>query len=307
MSVLVVGSLALDDIETPAEKRTGVLGGSAVYFSAAASLLDHVRMVGVVGDDFPEHALADLEKKGVDTRGVMKRPGRTFHWSGRYHENPNDRDTLETVLGVFAEFEPQLPAEYADSEMVFLANIDPGLQLKVLDMMDSPGFVALDTMNYWIEGKPGALEKVLERVDTLLINDSEAELLSRRIGLPAAAREIRSMGPKTVVIKLGKHGALVFREDDLFYAPGLPMDDVKDPTGAGDSFAGGFVAALSLLGYKDNDNYRRAAIIGSAAASFTIQGFGVEALMAADRDDLAGRAERFVDLSRIPMPILPVK
>ena len=306
MGLLVVGSVALDDIETPQEKRTDVVGGSATYFAAAAALVGvPARMVGVVGDDFPEHALDALRARGTDTTGVVRVPGETFHWCGRYHEDPNQRDTLDTRLGVFAEFAPALPEGYRDSATVFLANIDPPLQLNVLEQTRGPRFVALDTMNFWIEGKPDELKQVLARVDALLINDSEAHELSGERSLLAAAAAIRAMGPSTLVIKLGQHGAMLFREDGLFSVPALPLERVLDPTGAGDSFAGGYIAALHILDHAPTaEDHRRAMVVGSAAASFTVEGFGVEGLLAADRAGLQRRIARFVELTRIPEPVL---
>jgi len=305
MGLLVVGSVALDNIETPQEKRTDLVGGSATYFAAAAALAGvPARMVGVVGDDFPQDALDTLRALGADTSGVARVPGETFHWSGRYHEDPNLRDTLDTRLGVFAEFSPELPEAYRDSATVFLANIDPPLQLNVLEQTVGPRFVALDTMNFWIEGKPDELKQVLARVDALLINDSEACELSGERSLVAAATAIRAMGPSTLVIKLGQHGAMLFREDGLFSVPALPLERVVDPTGAGDSFAGGYVAALHGIEQPTADDHRRAMVVGSAVASFTVEGFGVEGLLAADRPDLERRIERFVDMTRIPTPVL---
>ena len=248
MSILVVGSVATDRIETPFGVAEQALGGAATYFAAAASLFHPVQLVGVIGDDFPEDRLRFLVDRGVDLDGLERATGPSFFWSGRYHYDLNTRDTLETRLGVFADFKPKIPPAFQGAEWVFLANIDPELQLEVLTQVTAPRLVACDTMNYWIEGKRDALLELLARVDALLVNDSEARELSGEHNLSQAARWIRSKGPRIVIIKKGEHGALLFTEESVFFAPGYPLDEVFDPTGAGDSFAGGFMGWLGAVG-----------------------------------------------------------
>ncbi len=248
MSILVVGSIALDSVETPFGKADDVLGGSAVFFSAAASVFSGVQVVGVVGADYPMEKLAFLEGQGVDLGGVERAEGESFRWTGRYHYDLNSRDTVWTRLGVFADFEPRIPDDFRDAKIVFLGNIDPVLQLDVLDQVHAPELVACDTMNYWIDGSRDALLRLMERVDILMLNDSEARQLADEPNLLKAARWIQERGPSTVVVKKGEHGAILFAGAWMFFVPGYPLEEVFDPTGAGDAFAGGFLGYLDWTG-----------------------------------------------------------
>lgn len=292
MSILVVGSVAYDTVETARERREKQLGGSASYFSLAASHFAPVRAVGVVGEDFRQSDLDLLESRGVDIAGIRREPGPTFHWSGRYHDDMIERDTLATELGVFETFRPELPAGWGDSDYLFLANIHPALQSDVLDAMDSPRLVVLDTMNLWIETTRDDLAALLRRVDVVLVNDSEARLLSGETSLAAAAAAIQAMGPARVVIKKGEHGALLFGRDSVLAMPAMILPEVIDPTGAGDSFAGGFVGSLAVAG-ADRDGgdapFRAAMLDATAVASFCPQGFNVEGLLKADAGSLEDR------------------
>ena len=303
MSLLVVGSVAFDTVETHAGRREGVLGGSATFFSTAASFFTPVRLVAVVGDDFPERHVEELEARGVDTAGLQRQPGQTFRWEGRY-DDLNEATTLDTQLNVFEQFQPELPAGFERSDYVFLANIDPVLQGQVLDQIRAPRLVALDTMNFWIEdiipGKRAALEAVVARVDLLFINDKEAELLSGEDNVVKAAQRIKEMGPSTVVIKRGEFGALMFSEDGIFAVPAMPLERVVDPTGAGDSFAGGFMGFLAASGRVDAEGIRRAAVAGSVTASFAVEDFSLDRLKALDKGQIAERYQAFRDLVRIP-------
>jgi sugar/nucleoside kinase (ribokinase family) len=292
MSLLVVGSVALDSIETPSGSREEILGGSASYFSTVSSLFAPVFLVAVVGQDFPDEHVTFLAERRIDLEGLRRAPGRTFRWKGRYGANLNEAHTLETQLNVFETFNPNLPERYRQADYVFLANIDPELQLRVLDQVAAPRFVACDTMNFWIQGKPEALRRTLARVDCLMINDGEARLLSGETNLPRAARKIRALGPKQVVIKRGEYGALVFG-DDIFAVPAFPLEEVRDPTGAGDSFAGGFMGYLASTRRHDREAIRSAAVMGSVAASFAVEDFSLDSLRALDRSHLDERYQRF--------------
>jgi sugar/nucleoside kinase (ribokinase family) len=276
MSLLVVGSVALDTVETPFGKIEEALGGSAVFFSCAASLLHPVQIVGVVGRDYPMGELTRLAERGIDLRGVTVADGESFRWSGKYGFDLSTRDTLETRLGVFANFKPQIPPEFRSSEFVFLGNIDPELQLDVLNQVTKPTFVACDTMNYWIQGKRTALMKLLERVDCLMVNDSEIRELSGDWHIHRAARWVIDHGPKYVVIKKGEHGAVLVGEGKTFYVPAFPLEDVFDPTGAGDAFAGGFMAHVARTRSLDNLSLRLAMVYGSAMGSFAVERFSVQ-------------------------------
>ncbi len=292
MSLIVIGSVALDSVETPHGQREDILGGSAAYFATVASYFTKVKLVAVVGEDFPEEHVAFLRDRGVDLEGLRKNKGRTFRWKGRYGENLNEAQTLETQLNVLETFNPELPASYRDAPYVFLANIDPELQSKVLDQVTAPRFVACDTMNYWIHGKPGALRTLLQRIDCLVVNDGEARQLSGETNITRAARKIRGMGPKQVVIKRGEYGALVFGEE-IFAAPAFPLEEVKDPTGAGDSFAGGFMGHLAMTGRNDHEAVREAAIMGSVTASFAVEEFSLDRLRRLSRQDIDARYQAF--------------
>ncbi len=293
MSVLVVGSVAFDDIETPTGRAKGVLGGAACYFSLAASYFASVRAVGVVGSDFPEGHLDFLRAHGVDTRGIYRSEGSTFRWGGRYRESLNERDTLFTDLGVFDGFNPELPEAYLDSEYVFLANIHPSLQLRVLEQARAPRFTAMDTMDFWIEGTREELERTLARVDGLVINDQEARQLTGERNLVRAVGAIRSLGPRIIIIKRGEHGALLFDQEGIFSAPAFPLREIQDPTGAGDSFAGGFVGALAREGKLDSAALRRAVIYGSVLASFCVECFGLDRFRELESQQIEERFAHF--------------
>ncbi|MFV8755840.1 PfkB family carbohydrate kinase [Nannocystaceae bacterium ST9] len=300
-SLVVVGSVAVDWIITPSAERPECVGGAAVYFSMAASPFTPVQLVGVIGKDFPSSAIEHLEQAGVDLAGLERTDGLTFRWKGRYHENMNQRDTLETHLNCFETFAPKLPASYRASDFLFLANIQPSLQLAVLEQMSKrPRLVGLDTMNLWIDIAHDKLLEVLARVDVLLINREEALQLTAETNLVRAAKRIRSMGPKTLVIKQGEYGALCFgpTDDDVFSAPALPLAEVVDPTGAGDSFAGGFMGMLAKSGDLSPESVRKAIIWGSTMASFCVQGFSYERLRGLTDDDIQARYQRFGDLAR---------
>ncbi|MBM4335098.1 MAG: sugar kinase [Deltaproteobacteria bacterium] len=298
MSLLVVGSVALDDIEAPAGSVKSVLGGAASYCSVASSYFVRTRAVGVTGDDFPTEHLEFLASRGIDLSGVTRAPGRTFRWGGRYHDSLNQRDTLFTELGVFEQFDPVLPPAYLDSEWVFLANIHPSLQRNVLAQARAPRFSAMDTMNFWIEGERKELEATLSRVAGLVINDEEARQLTGIANLVGAADAIRRLGPSTVIVKRGEHGALLFDEAGVFAAPAFPLREVQDPTGAGDSFAGGFMGALAAGGSLAPDAMRRAVIYGSVLASFCVERFSLDRFRSLSRAEIDERFEQFRRLTR---------
>ncbi|UCC23985.1 MAG: sugar kinase [Gemmatimonadales bacterium] len=297
MSVLVVGSVALDSVETPFGTADRVVGGSANYFAAAASLFGNVNVVGVVGEDYPMEQLSFLEGRGVDFSGVTTAPGESFFWAGRYSYDLNNRDTLETRLGVFAEFDPVIPEAFRDARLVFLGNIDPTLQLRVLDQVEAPGLVACDTMNFWIEGRRHQLLELLGRVDVVLLNDAEARQLSGEHNLLHAARWIQDKGVRYVVIKKGEHGAILYGPDWMFFAPGYPLEEVFDPTGAGDSFAGGFMGSLAGESSLDRSALRRAMIYGSATGSYAVERFSVERFRELTPLEVARRVEEFREMT----------
>jgi sugar/nucleoside kinase (ribokinase family) len=298
MSLLVVGSVALDDIEAPAGSVRSVLGGAACYCSVASSYFVRTQIVGVTGDDFPQQHLDFLASRGIDLAGVTRAPGRTFRWGGRYHASLNERDTLFTELGVFERFDPVLPAAYLDAEWVFLANIHPALQRNVLEQARTPRFSAMDSMNFWIEGARAELEKTLSRVGGLVINDEEARQLTGESNLIRAAEAIRALGPATVIVKRGEHGALLFDEAGVFAAPAFPLRRVVDPTGAGDSFAGGFMGALAQASSLSPDALRRAVIYGSVLASFCVEDFSLDRFRTLERAEIDERFEQFRRLTR---------
>ncbi|HWV57178.1 MAG TPA: PfkB family carbohydrate kinase [Longimicrobiales bacterium] len=293
MSLLVVGSLALDTIETPFGQVTDALGGSATYFSASACHFHPVQLVGVVGGDFPLDQLDFLAKRGVDLAGLERAEGESFRWSGVYSHDLNNPETRQTRLGVFADFRPRIPDEFRNARWVFLANIDPDLQHEVLDQVRSPRLVACDTMNYWIESKRESLLALLPRVDALFINDSEIRKFTGDHNLVRAARWVQERGPSIVVVKKGEHGAMLFHEDSLFFAPGYPLEDVFDPTGAGDSFAGGFLGYIANVGGTEPATLRRAMIYGSAMGSFAVERFSVERLRAIEPSVIHTRVREF--------------
>lgn len=297
--VLVVGSVAFDSIETPAGSVDRALGGSAVYFSLAASLFARPHVVAVVGDDFGEKETAVLTEKGVDLRGLERATGKTFHWSGSYLEDINRADTRATELNVFATFSPRLPDGYRRLPFVFLGNIDPDIQAQVLAQVEGPELVALDTMNFWIGGKRAALVDVLRKVDILIINEGEAHLLAETANLRKAARVILHMGPRYLVIKRGEYGVVMFHRDGVVALPGYPLEEVVDPTGAGDSFAGGFVGSLARAGTVDDASLRQACLYGTAVASFTVEGFGVERIRTVGEDELQRRREELLQMFRM--------
>jgi len=297
MSVLVVGSVALDSVETPFGTAERVLGGSANYFAAAASLFGGVQVVGVVGDDYPVDRLDFLRDRGVDFSGLVTAPGESFFWAGKYSYDLNSRDTLETKLGVFADFEPDIPESFRDSRLVFLGNIDPELQLRVLDQTRDPHLVACDTMNFWIEGKRDALIEVLKRVDMVLLNDAEVRQLAGEHNLLQAARWVQAQGPRFVVVKKGEHGAILYGPDWMFFAPGYPLDEVFDPTGAGDAFAGGFVGSLSGESSVDRSALRRAMMYGSATGSYAVERFSVDRFRDLAPLQVARRVEEFREMT----------
>jgi sugar/nucleoside kinase (ribokinase family) len=297
MSILCVGSVALDSVETPFGSAERVLGGAAVFFSAAASLLSPVQIVGVVGDDYPLDELDFLAARGVDLSGIEKRAGESFFWAGRYHFDLNSRDTLETRLGVFADFQPKIPESFRHARYVFLGNIDPQLQLDVLDQVESPEVVACDTMNYWIEGSRGPLVELLERVDILLVNDAEVRQLAGEPNLLKAARWVQQRGPKIVVVKKGEHGAILFADGWLFFVPGFPLEVVFDPTGAGDAFAGGFMGYLARAGSLRPQDLRRAMVYGSVMGSFAVEQFSVRRLIDLTHAEIGERVEQFREIT----------
>ena len=278
MPLLVVGSVALDSLETPFGRREDVLGGSASYFSVCSSFFGPTRMVAVVGEDFPEDHVRFFASRGVDLAGLVRRPGRTFRWKGRYEFDLNTAHTLDTQLNVFAEFRPELPSHYRDSEYVFLGNIDPDLQRAVLDQVRAPRFVACDTMNFWISSKRESLLKTLRRVDMLFVNDAEVRQLAEEHNVVKAARKILSLGPRAVVVKRGEYGALFFSGEEMFAASAYPLQAVFDPTGAGDSFAGGFMGYVAKRRREDHATLRRAIVLGSVLASFTVEQFSLDRL-----------------------------
>src|SRR6266705_1207603 len=296
MGLLVVGSIALDSVVTPFGETADAPGGSAVFFSAAAVILHPVQVVGVVGTDYPPGVLSALETRGVDLSGVERVPGESFRWKAKYSYDLSSRETLETRLGVFAAFRPKLPAKFRDARYVFLGNIDPELQLGVLDQVRRPALVACDTMNYWIHSKRDLLLELLRHVDILLVNDSEARELSGDWNVYRAARWILEHGPRRAVIKQGEHGALLVDRDATFKVPAYPLQDVFDPTGAGDAFAGGFMAHVARTGDLGFPNLRRAMVYGSAMGSLAVEAFGVQRLEQVTLQEVRSRVRAFKEL-----------
>lgn len=297
MAVLVVGSVALDSVETPFGKADNALGGSGTFFAASASHLTSVQLVGVVGSDYPMDQLRALESRGVDLSGVEQVPGSSFRWAGRYPHDLNSPETLDTQLGVFASFDPKIPERFQNPEFLFLANIDPELQLNVLKQVTNrPKMIACDTMNFWISSKRDQLVELLGHVDLVTLNDGEARQLTGTNNLVTAAKTILSYGPKYVIIKKGEHGALLFSEGKVFFAPAYPLETLFDPTGAGDSFAGGFIGYLAKTGDLSEENLRRAVIYGSAMGSFAVEKFSITRLMEVDKSDIESRVAEFKKL-----------
>lgn len=300
MSIVVVGSVALDSIHTPTGSAEDVLGGSAAYFAVAASYFSKVHVVAVVGEDFPAAARDALTSPNIDLDGLEVRAGRTFRWTGRYHENLNVRDTLDLQMNVVADFAPILPAASRTAPFVFLGNIDPGLQARVLDQVegaDPRPLIGCDTIGHWIEHDRAALEAVMRRVDVLIINDEEAGMISGEANTVKAARRILDMGPKTLLVKRGEYGVLLFSPQSVFAVPAYPLEEVVDPTGAGDSFAGGFLGCLAHTGDMSEAGMRKAIVYGSVVASFTVEDFSLRRLLALDRDAIERRYRQFVSLT----------
>jgi sugar/nucleoside kinase (ribokinase family) len=278
VSILVVGSVAFDSIETPFGKVDNVLGGSAVYFSTSASFFADVNLVAVVGEDFPQEHIDFLSSRNIDLSGLSRDSGKTFHWEGKYGYDLNEAQTLATHLNVFEKFKPRIPSSYAGSDYLFLANIDPDLQMEVLSQVDNPRIVASDTMNFWISSKPESLRKVVKNVDILIVNDAEARQFSQEPNLVKAARKLLDIGVKTLIVKRGEYGVLMFTRSSIFAAPAYPLEEVFDPTGAGDTFAGGFMGYLANTGDTSDEGIRRAIIFGSVMASFTVEDFSLNRL-----------------------------
>ncbi len=296
MSILVVGSIALDSVETPFGKAEDVLGGSAVFFSASAGHLTDVQLVGVVGNDFPMDRLRPLESRNVDLSGIEQADGSSFRWRGRYRHDLNSAETLETHLGVFSRFDPKVPETFSRPEFLFLANIDPRLQLSVLRQVKRPRLVACDTMNFWIESRRPNLLELLGHVDLVTLNDGEARQLTEQTNLVRAARWIMDRGPTHVIIKKGEHGAFLFHGSQIFFAPAYPLESVFDPTGAGDSFAGGFIGYLARTGDLSEANMRRAVVYGSAMGSFAVERFSIERLLSVTEEEIGQRVREFRQL-----------
>lgn len=293
MSLLVVGSIAFDTIHTPHGSARRVLGGSASYFSVVASHFTRPRLVGVVGNDFPQANIDLFHDRGVDVRGLARIDGDTFFWEGEYHRDMNTRTTKAINLGVFEHFQPTLPGEYKDSKLVFLANSAPETQARVLDQVSQPDLVVADTMDFWINHQREALERLLPRLDGLMLNDSEAVLLTGETNLVRAGQAVRRMGPKFVILKKGEHGAMLFSEDGVFVVPAYPTESVVDPTGAGDSFAGGIMASLATEPDRKPGRLRRAMAYGTVVASLTVEGFGLDRLRSTSREEIDRRLEQY--------------
>ena len=300
MGLLVVGSIALDTVITPFDKVEDALGGSATYISLAASYFSGpVSLVGVIGSDFPDKYISVLEEHNVDLEGMKIEQGKTFRWGGKYQYDLNVRDTLFTELNVFESFNPIIPENFRKSKYVCLGNIDPVLQLKVLEQMSDPQFVVCDTMNYWIEGKRDDLLKLLKQVHVLIINDSEARLLANEPNLIKASRMIRNLGPQSLIIKKGEHGAMLFTDDTIFFAPAYPMETIYDPTGAGDTFAGGFIGHLFKTRDLSPNNLKCAVIYGSSMASFCVEKFSTKGIENLSYLQIQDRFREFLNISRI--------
>ena len=299
MSLIVVGTMAFDAIETPFAKTDRIVGGSATYVALAASnFIKPIQQISIVGFDFPKEEMDELKQRGVELEGVKVVPDKkSFFWSGRYHLDMNSRDTLVTDLNVLLDFDPVVPESYQSAEFLMLGNLDPKIQMSVIRQMKTrPKLIVMDTMNYWMEATLQELEEVLKEVDVLMLNDSEARQLSAQFSLVKAAKEIMKMGPKYLIIKKGEHGALLFHNDQVFFAPALPLEDVFDPTGAGDTFAGGFIGHIARTKDISFDNMKTGIIVGSAMASFCVEKFGPQRLKEIKRADIDARIQQFVDL-----------
>ncbi|HEV8506916.1 MAG TPA: PfkB family carbohydrate kinase [Chitinophagaceae bacterium] len=305
MSLIVVGTMAFDAIETPFGKIDQIVGGSATYAAYAASnFIQPINQVSIIGYDFPEEEINELKTRGVVMDGVrVVKNKKSFFWSGRYHEDMNSRDTLVTDLNVLADFDPTLPGSYLDSEFVMLGNLQPTVQMNVIKQLKSPKLIVMDTMNFWMESAMPDLENVLKKIDVLLINDAEARQLSGQYSLVRASKAILNMGPKFLIVKKGEHGALLFHGDKVFFAPALPLEEVFDPTGAGDTFAGGFIGHLAKTKDISFENMKTAIIVGSAMASFCVEKFGPNRLKEISKEDIDKRLHQFRELVNFDIEI----
>jgi len=297
MSIVVVGTVAFDTVETPFGRGDNVLGGSATYFSTSASFFTDVSLVAVVGEDFPDEHVAFLQSRDINTDGLQRIPGKTFHWTGKYGYDLNEAQTLDTQLNVLMEFKPNLPEAYRDAEYLFLANIDPELQMEVLEQVRQPKLIACDTMNFWISSKPEALRRVLQKVDIVVINEGEARQFTGEANLVKAARQIIALGCKRLVVKRGEYGVLMFTADTLFAAPAYPLEEVFDPTGAGDTFAGGFMGYLANTGDLSEEGIRQAIVFGSVMASFNVEDFSLNRMKRLDYKEIEARYKSFKALT----------
>ncbi len=298
MSVLVVGSAALDSVKTPYGEVTDALGGSAFYFAASASYFSPVKIVAVVGEDFPLEKLDFLKERDVDFTGLEIAPGKTFRWSGVYHQDMNQRDTLSTELNVFETFSPKLPDQFRAAPYVFLANIHPALQSEVLNQVNSPRFVMLDTMNLWIDTDLDGLKQVMARCDAVILNDQEAKQITGESNLIKAAQKVTSLGPKTIIVKKGEHGAFIVSDDDFFALPAYPLESLFDPTGAGDSFAGGIMGFLAQQDNLDKETLRKSLVYGTVIASYAVEKFSVDRLHDLTREEIESRYRQIAQMTR---------
>ncbi|MBP7167408.1 MAG: sugar kinase [Bacteroidia bacterium] len=307
MSLLVIGTVAFDAIETPFGKTDKIIGGAATYASMSASFFKkNINLVSVVGEDFPQEAISMMQQRGINTDGLQIKQGeKTFFWAGKYHEDMNSRDTLDTQLNVLSTFDPVIPDHYQDCEFLMLGNLMPSIQMSVLQRLKKrPKLVVMDTMNFWMEVALDDLKKMISMVDVLTINDAEARQLTGEYSLVKAARQVLAMGPKYLIIKKGEHGALLFHENNVFFAPALPLEDVFDPTGAGDTFAGGFIGYLSSVGDISFEAMKRGVIYGSAMASFCVEKFGLERVVGLTEREVEDRVQQFVDLVQFDITLV---
>lgn len=307
MSLVVVGTVAFDAIETPFGKTDKIIGGAATYSGTAASYFTKdIKLISVVGDDFPQATIEQFHKHGIKTEGLQIKKGqKTFFWSGKYHTDMNTRDTLDTQLNVLLDFDPIVPDSYQDCEFLMLSNLMPQLQKKVLERLGKrPKLVVMDTMNFWMETQMDALSEMISLVDVLTVNDSEARQLTNEFSLVKAAQKILNMGPKYLIIKKGEHGALLFNKEQVFFAPALPLEDVFDPTGAGDTFAGGFIGHIAQTRDISFENMKRGIIYGSAMASFCVEKFGLERLISLTQDEIEERVQQFIDLVQFDIALV---
>ena len=306
MSLLVIGSVAFDAIETPFGKTDKIIGGAATYISLSSSYLeDNINLVAVVGGDFPKADIQLLKSHGIDTEGLqIKEDEKSFFWSGKYHNDMNNRDTLNTELNVLENFDPIIPSSYQNSDYVMLGNLSPDVQRTVIERMENkPKLIAMDTMNFWMDIAQESLDQTIAMVDVLIINDEEARQLSGEYALVKAAKKIMAMGPRFLIIKKGEHGALLFDSESVYFCPALPLEEVFDPTGAGDTFAGGFIGYLASTDDISFDNMKRAVIYGSAMASFCVEKFGTERLVNLSKSEINSRVQQFIDLSQVQISI----